>query len=726
MKWGEGMYVGHTRGEDGAQQPLFEHLKNTARLAGAFAGAFGAQEQAYRMGLMHDLGKYAFAAQARQRDPEHTRKVDHASLGALVANELGDLCAAIAVSGHHGGLRNLGSWMAAVAGDGSVCGCLKKPKPEGWEAYRTEVQLPQVAFPEWLLKADRYALQFYTRMLFSCLVDADFLDTEAFMRTEPITRGGGLCVDALFERLRAFTDGWEVQKTPINQKRAQILAACYETGRAGARGLYSLSVPTGGGKTIGSLAFALAHARAQGLRRVIYVVPYMNIIDQTVARFSEILGEEQVLAHHSGMVYQDDALDAADVKMARRRLATENWDAPVVVTTAVQFFESLHARRTSQCRKLHNIAKSVLIFDEAQMMPTELLAPCVAAIAELVEHYGATAVLCTATQPKLDELFETYAPGLRMREIAPDPPGLYAFFRRVTFKLAEKPIADAELARQVGTSQRVLCIVNSRKRAQAIYDRLAGEADARFHLSTLMTPNHRRRTLEIIRERLKNGLPCRVIATSLVEAGVDLDFDTVWREEAGLDSILQAAGRCNREGRRKAADSIVWVFAAEGNSLPVRNKQVGAMHTALDRATKEGWALDDPRTIEVYFDALMLLKKPFLDMKNVLEACKTLAFKDVSERFRMIEAGQKTVYIPTPENGELLHALREGRYSRALLRKLALDGVSVYERDYLSLGEAGLLEQMGEEFAILANTAQYDGKKGLSLLGGPGVAKWDA
>ena len=545
-------YVTHLK-PDGTYQPLREHEENVAALAGEFAAAFGAQEHGYRTGLLHDIGKYSDNGQKRQRNPAHTAKVDHASAGAQLAAQLGDPFAAFAVAGHHGGLPDWGD--KTNDGGGTLWARLNKCLTGGNDpsAWKMEIEIPAKArFPAWLAaEKDARRLAMYTRMLFSCLVDADYLDTEtAIQGGQP--RGEGETPERLLEKLNAHVAPWlEAPANDLCAKRSAILARCLRGGED-ERGLYTLTVPTGGGKTISSLALALSHAAKHGLKRVIYVVPYTSIILQNTDVFDEVLGEENVLEHHSQIEIPDDEEETPEAY--RKRLACENWDAPVVVTTAVQFFESLYAAKTSKYRKLHNIANSVVIFDEAQTIPVPFLMPCVSAIGELVQHYGVTAVLCTATQPALDGMFAACAPELKSREIAPDPDGLFDFFRRVRF-VQEGAKTDVEVAERLASEQQVLCIVNSRKRARAIYQMLPEKG--RFHLSTLMTAVDRERILKVIRERLKDGQPCRVVSTSLVEAGVDVDFPTVWREMAGLDSILQSGGRCNREGKRQVGGQAV-------------------------------------------------------------------------------------------------------------------------------------------------------------------------
>lgn len=706
------MYIGHKR-EDGEIQQLRDHLLGVAERARGFAEAFGAGGHAYRTGLLHDIGKYAPDVQRRMADPEHVRKVNHTSAGAIAAQQMKDLYAAFAIAGHHGGLSDLGARTSTPA-DGTLQGKLKY-RPQDHAAYRQEVKPDQSAAPPAWIGMDALEGSFYTRMLFSCLVDADYLDTEAFMQGDEVRREGGESMRALLGKLDAYVAPWFPAKSEINERRCAILNRCRELG-AGPKGLYTLTVPTGGGKTVSSLAFALRHAAAHGCARVIYVVPYTSIIEQNAAKFAEILGEENVLEHHSGVEYDEEDLDdTAALQAMKKRMATENWDAPVVVTTAVQFFESLYASKTSKCRKLHNMAGSVIVLDEAQMLPLDYLRPCVYAIAELVRHYGATAVLCTATQPALDGLFQECAPELGITEIMEQPQQLYEFFRRVTFR-QEDTMDEEALAQALAGAHQALCIVNTRKRAQAVYDALPEEG--RFHLSTLMTPNDRKAVIRQIRERLALGLPCRVVSTSLIEAGVDVDFPTVWREETGLDAILQAAGRCNREGKRGRQDSVVHVFCVQEKPPQRFARQIQALRAVQDAETE----IDSLRAIRLYSEYVIKAKGEFIDSKEILPACKGFCFRTAAERFRIIETDTVPVYIPTEHNGALLDALRAGSYTRRTIRRLQRDSVNVYREHAQNLLGAGKAIKTPDGFLILADADSYDARKGLSICGDPGQA----
>lgn len=700
-------YLAHIS-ETGQTQTVLEHLTGTAELCAKFAAAFGAEEQGRLAGLAHDIGKYSDAFQRRlQGGPI----VDHATAGAVECYKLRQPYAAFAVAGHHGGLPDGGS-RTDTSDQATFLARMSRAvtgKLEPYSAWQQELSLPSASLP--ILDPGQPEGMFFTRMLYSCLVDADFLDTEAFMAGQKPNRGGGDGMEELERRLQLHTSGWFPPKNKLNEQRCAILNRCLEQGEQQQPGLFTLTVPTGGGKTAASLAFALRHARARGLERVIYVIPYTSIIEQNAQVFREILGTKNVLEHHSGLLY--DMESEAAPEQIRLAKATENWDMPVVVTTAVQFFESLYASRSSQCRKLHNLAKSVIIFDEAQMLPVPCLRPCVYAIAQLVKHYGASAVLCTATQPSLAPLFREFLPDKPPVELCPPGTCRDGIFRRVTFR-REGKLSNETLAQRLNALPQVLCVVNRRKSAQEIFHLLDGEGS--FHLSTLMYPAHRKAALEEIRRRLNGGLPCRVVSTSLIEAGVDVDFPAVFREEAGLDSILQAAGRCNREGKRPAEKSVVTIFQSETPAPVLFQQNIKAGRTALDHSGSP----DSPEAIARYFHELLdLTGQEGQDRDGILplmdDPYTFMPFQEVARRFHLIQSDTKTVYIPQGEGVPLIGRLRQGERSRTLFRALGQYGVSVYPDHFTALDRAGALMLLEDGSAILTDPSLYLDSTGLSM-----------
>lgn len=698
-------------------QSIEAHLKGTGELAETFAAEFGAAANGKLCGLAHDIGKYSDEFQLRLRGG---KKVDHATAGAIECFKIKAAFEAVCVIGHHSGLPNVGHKDADTTESQTFFGRKLRAEQGGIPDYRKNwnghIALPQDYFRP---SGRGFATAFYIRMLYSCLVDADYIDTETFMNGDA-GRGNYEPLSALCDKLTAYISKWNNPTREIDILRQKILNSCIEKASA-PRGIFSLTVPTGGGKTVASMAFALNHAAANSMKRIIYVIPYTSIIEQNAKVFRDILGQENVVEHHSSVSYE--LSENADELEYRSALATENWDAPVIVTTAVQFFESLYANRSSKCRKLHNIANSVIIFDEAQMIPSNNLRPCVAAIAELVRAYNATAVLCTATQPAIDEMLLEYSKKESVVELCPDVDGMFEKFRRTSFEKEGRLTTD-ELVSRLESQQQVLCIVNTRKFAQEVYEALPSEG--RFHLSTLMCPVHRKQKLDEIRERLKSGKTCRVVSTSLIEAGVDVDFPRVFREMAGLDSILQAAGRCNREGKRSAESSIVTVFESENKV----NKLIAVNRDAAEETVRDWTQPNTTSTIERYFKAY----RDFLrndDKSGVIAASEKgisgcgLPFEWIAKEFKLIDQNTFTVYISVGEGKELISRLREGERSRELYRKAGMYSVSIYENHFNALINAGAAEPFGDDAAILTDLSLYSDEKGLATDVRDGSALFD-
>ena len=687
-------------------QSIEAHLKGTGELAETFAAEFGAAANGKLCGLAHDIGKYSDEFQLRLRGG---KKVDHATAGAIECFKIKAAFEAVCVIGHHSGLPNVGHKDADTTESQTFFGRKLRAEQGGIPDYRKNwnghIALPQDYFRP---SGRGFATAFYIRMLYSCLVDADYIDTETFMNGDA-GRGNYEPLSALCDKLTAYISKWNNPTREIDILRQKILNSCIEKASA-PRGIFSLTVPTGGGKTVASMAFALNHAAANSMKRIIYAIPYTSIIEQNAKVFRDILGQENVVEHHSQVSYE--LSENADELEYRSALATENWDAPVIVTTAVQFFESLYANRSSKCRKLHNIANSVIIFDEAQMIPSNNLRPCVAAIAELVRAYNATAVLCTATQPAIDEMLLEYSKKESVVELCPDVDGMFEKFRRTSFEKEGRLTTD-ELVSRLESQQQVLCIVNTRKFAQEVYEALPSEG--RFHLSTLMCPVHRKQKLDEIRERLKSGKTCRVVSTSLIEAGVDVDFPRVFREMAGLDSILQAAGRCNREGKRSAESSIVTVFESENKV----NKLIAVNRDAAEETVRDWTQPNTTSTIERYFKAYWEFLRND-DKSGVITASEKgisgcgLPFEWIAKEFKLIDQNTFAVYIPIGEGKELVSRLREGERSRGLYRRAGMYSVSVYQNQFDSLINAGAAEPFGEDAAFLTDCSLYSDEKGLS------------
>jgi len=581
-------------------------------------------------------------------------------------------------------------------------------KIEDYRAFHDEIEVPEANIPPRFIR-DNHSTFFFIRMLYSCLVDADYLDTEAFVSNTPIVRGSYVGLSVLWDRLERKISPWWEAKTELNQKRCEILRALINQADS-SKGLFKLTVPTGGGKTVSSMAFALRHAIRNGMRRVIYVIPYISIIEQTQRVFENIFGIENVIAHYSNVNFKTNENNPED---EYGRFAIENWDAPVILTTAVQFFESLYSNLPSRCRKLHNIADSVIIFDEAQMLPVAYLVPCLSAVAQLVKHYGCTAVLCTATQPSLDKLLGQLLPEYPPRELCPDMERMYDFFRRVRY-VRDGRLSDEELAGKLADEKQVLCIVNNRKHAQILYHLL--DDDGTYHLSTNMTPTDRRTALDEIKQRLSCGETCRVVSTSLVEAGVDVDFPTVYRSLAGLDSILQAAGRCNREGQRPAQESVVHIFETEQNPPESIQQNIAA----AERVMRIYEDISLPEAVNSYFDFLFytLKDEKELDKKEIMRGIEAseMPFASIAERFHIIENSEYTVYIPTGFDGvELIRRLREYGPSRSLMRKLGQYAVGVYPQHFQKLVYTGAAEKISENAAVLNDMSLYNKKTGLAF-----------
>jgi len=724
----EQYYIAHICKEDGREQSLLEHLEGTAILAKQFAEPFGGGALAWACGLLHDYGKYSERFQQRIRGKNIT--ADHSTPGGqsiyqqALSAKMGILgmVAAYCIMGHHSGLPDGGS-SSDSDGEPTLQGRLRKPCPS-FDVSMDEHYPPPLTPPKTPIK-DGFGAAFFIRMLFSALVDADYLNTEKFFQKGGYARGGFSDIAELEKRLLEHIETFlraDNATGSLNDRRNALLRNCLSAAE-NESGLFTLTAPTGSGKTIASLTFALHHAVRHGKRRVIYIVPYNTIIEQNAAEFERIVGAENVLQHHSNVQY--DSKDKSEnenkpysEEESRKRYSTENWDYPIIVTSSVQFFESLFAARPGKCRKLHNLADSVLIFDEAQMIPIPYLKPCTRAIGELVQNYGCTAVLATATQSALDNYFGSLQP----KEITENPDDLYRALRRTTISVVQDSFSEESLAARLAESERVLCIVNTRKGAQRVFTELHRlEPEGTFYLSTTMYPKHRSRVLKQICDRLDDNKkpPCRVVSTSLVEAGVNLDFPAVYREEAGLDSIIQAAGRCNREANNHSPEeSMVYIFTFEGRRAGSAQQANVDAYKQIARRYQD---LGAPETIHAYFEQLFYNKgDAALDQKSVLPrfnqglSAFSFPFRTIAEEFRIIEQNTQDIYILSAYP-DLEQRLRNGERNRELFRELGHYSVSLYESDVRALCDLGQLEIIDEDVRLMPGIF-YDENFGVSLI----------
>ncbi len=733
-------------------QPLEEHLEEVARRAREFAERFNAAEWGYLAGLWHDVGKYSEAFQRYLRSAPGADyhllevegeaagappgpRIDHTSAGAQHAVEMIEilgLILAYPIAGHHAGLLD------AIA-DGACMDRRLKKRVESWEQGLG--RLPEARTPPPLPDFLRAALNnrrgdpqgaaftfaFFTRMLFSCLVDADYLDTERFMdrkRADARPSWPSDILSRMEEALDAHVERLPAGNDLVTVKRREVREASLQA--AGLQpGLFSLTVPTGGGKTLSSLAFALRHARKHGLERIVYVIPFTSIIEQNAGVFRKVMGSlvkagitDPVLEHHSAVDAGQETLES--------RLATENWDAPLVVTTSVQFYESLFANRTSRCRKLHNLARSVIILDEAQKLPVDYLRPCLLALRELATNYGASVVLCTATQPAIGKR-EGFEIGLEgVREIMPNPKALYRSLKRVEVADLGRQ-TDDQLAKRLLDHDQVLCIVNTRRHARELFERL-GDGDGVVHLSAAMCPEHRSDVLDRVRNRLAEGKPCRVISTQLVEAGVDVDFPVVYRSLAGLDSIAQAAGRCNRNGRLASAVTYVFRSDHQRSEMFLRDT-ANAASQILGRDGHEPLVDDllSLEAIERYFRLYYWNQQERWDAKDIAGLFRfandralpfLFDYREAALRFKLIEDTGQGVVIPWGKQGaELVEELRRswGLPDRSVLRALQRFTVQIPGRIYhRNLGKT--FELVLDRYPVLIGPElYYDERLGLVL-----------
>ena len=745
------------RTEGGEEQSLYDHVEGVAlqiRRNLTEAGLKQLIPLGELLGRLHDVGK-AQPAFHRYIRGESVAKAPHSAAGALLATsliyELSEELAlkklprtsqllAYAISGHHRGLYDYAELRNKLEEVDCKDRCKKtaealtklRSQIQSWakeHAEATETSLKELAKQ---VGATEQA-QALIRLLFSCLVDADFLDTEAFMDEERKGRrheatSGYAPLETLRDRLTKHMEGFSTEGK-INEARRSFLNQCRAHGQSCPKGYYSLFLPTGGGKTLSSMAWALETALNHKAQRIIYVIPYTSIITQTAGIFREIFGEENVLEHHSDISFSGDEAAQEAERYERTRLLAENWDAPIIVTTNVQFFESLFSHKVSRSRKIHSIANSVVVFDEVQMFPTEFLHPMLRLLEDLRWIYGTQLLFCSATLPPFDKdhsstfkkINDFHQLSDTIQPIVPEDPELFRIFDRVVYHLEEKEYTTKKLAEKLAQHDSALCIVNSRRDASLLYHALleeGKEAQDVIHLSRNMCSAHLKERIAEVRQRLKAGLPTLVISTQLIEAGVDIDLPIVYRAISGLDSIVQAGGRCNREGKRPAPGEVyVFSLSDGGKAFGAIVQGQNATRFLLDNDKEHTRPRIPLELIKAYYDRYYASIESF-DTKDITESLYDedeakrwrFDFQQASEDFQLIDNVDRDLFVPYGRGKELLEGLEKHTLylNHRTLRELQQYHVSISKWRYEELEEARLLSEIivdretGKRILVLA------------------------
>ena len=734
--------IAHTR-EDGNIQTLPEHIEGVAHHCALFLERAGLPELAplgRLLAQLHDVGKAQLAFQ-RYILGESTAKAPHSAAGALLATSLlyelseelqhkkqprTSQLLAYAISGHHRGLYNYGGLEDKLKDRETKDRC--KKTAEALTNLRSEIQSWTKEYGESTESSLRELAkkvgateqaQALIRLLFSCLVDADFLDTEAFMDEERKERrheatSGYAPLKVLRDRLTKHMEGFSMEGK-INEARRAFLNQCREHGRTCPKGYYSLFLPTGGGKTLSSMAWALETALNHKAQRIIYVIPYTSIITQTAGIFREIFGEENVLEHHSDISFSGDEAAQEAERYERTRLLAENWDAPIIVTTNVQFFESLFSHKVSRSRKVHSIANSVVVFDEVQMFPTEFLHPMLRLLEDLRRIYGTQLLFCSATLPPFDKdhtssfkkVNDFHQLSDAIQPIVPEDPELFKVFDRVIYHLEEKEYTTKELAEKLAQHDSALCIVNSRRDASRLYQALleeGKEAQDVIHLSRNMCSAHLKEHIAEVRQRLKAGIPTLVISTQLIEAGVDIDLPIVYRAMSGLDSIVQAGGRCNREGKRTAPGEVyVFSLSDGGKAFGAIAQGQNATRFLLDNDKEHTRSSMLLELIEAYYLRYYSSIRSF-DTKAIAESLYDVEeakrwrfdFEQASKDFQLIDNVDRDLFVPYGKGKELIEGLQKHTLylNHRTMRELQQYHVAISKWRYEELEEARLLSEI--------------------------------
>lgn len=710
-------YIGHTS-DDGRKQLLLDHLNGTSKLCRENANEFWADIAEF-VGQIHDIGKYTSGFQKRINGAENIR-VEHAICGAKEVAKappksyvpMIEYC----VAGHHSGLPDGGTKVDGEE-DSTLHGRMKR-KTGDYSAYENEVKLE---YPKDNLRElfdvsnqreiiERYS--FFTRYLFSCLTDADFIDTERFV-TSNTDRGIDGDFQKAYEKVCEKLNSFKIE-TKLQESRSIIQEQVYKSVESNAN-VYTLNMPTGSGKTLCSIRAALKTAIENKKKRIIYVIPYVSIIEQTAKVFEDIFGDVlPVLQHHSNYDFDDDKNeDENEITSEKLKRSCENWDAKLIVTTNIQFFESLYHYKGRRLRKLHNLADSVIIFDEIHMLPIDYIQPCLRAIGYVTKYLNSTAILMSATMPNYDKFMERYMSGVKIENAVKDT-SLFNVFDKCRYEYIGK-CELASLAEKAQEYDNALIIVNKRKTARELYDICSGN---KYHLSTYMTPLHRSEIIAKIKEDIKNGINTTVISTSLIEAGVDLDFKAVFREIAGIDNVLQSGGRCNREGKMDMGD--VFVFETDGGNYQTKKKSDIIIRANITRNLFEEFEnISTDKCIKEYYGRLLNYKEKKIEENTITAIMGNdlridgIPFRTYAESFNFIDNQVIGIVIPCDENRGLIKELKDGKLS--VKRNLQRYSASVNKDEFKELFQIGIIETLDCGVCILANTDYYKSDVGLTL-----------
>lgn len=708
-------YIAH-KDENGRVQLLSEHLTNTAEICRENAvDEFKACAEL--CGLLHDLGKYSSDFQNRINGSQ--MRVEHARCG---AQELKTLLKApnmfipmmqYCIAGHHSGIPD-GGVKTDESDKPTLCGILKREEKD-ISSYKKEISFGPLedtllpVFSKCMNNGDELieTYAFFTRYLYSCLVDGDFIDTERFFDPQ-VSRSLDGDFEKAYELVCKKIDSFKAE-TPLQKARGALQSQVYKNMEKEGD-IYTINMPTGSGKTLCSIRAALKKLLDENKKRIIYVIPYTSIIEQTAAVFEEIFGEAlPVLQHHSNFDFGDEAENenADDIQKLKR--TCENWDAPLVITTNVQFFESIYHNKGSRLRKMHNLADSVIVFDEIHMLPLDYIQPAFRSMGYLTKYLNSTVILMSATMPDYRTLMEKYMPDCKIVDAVEDRE-LFDKFEKCRYEYIGQSSLE-NIAERAAAFDSALIIVNKRKTAQELYGICSEIAQGDvYHLSTYMTPEHRTKVIAKIKASLNSGKKTYVVSTSLVEAGVDFDFETVFRENAGADNIIQSGGRCNREGKRKLGMVYVFEYSSVHREIRMKANISRSLFNEFGNIASED-------CVKEYYRRIIWENKAEIENNSIARLMgkslrfESIPFKTYAESFKFIDNLTVGLVIPNDENEKYIDALRNGgMYAK---RKLQRYCASIYFYELEDLIKSGLAKELDGGVYVLTNSDYYNQILGL-------------